>query len=460
MSTTSRPTVLVVGKDARTDAIASACAASPQLPRLFALAEMLIPGLNAKCEHVFLGNLRDTKAVIDVAERIRPDLAIIGPEEPLEAGFVDALRAMGVPAFGPSRPLARIEWSKSWARRLLDRYDIAGNPEYRVFDSIDGMDRYMETLGSFVVKPDGLTAGKGVRVFGEHLRTVEEAIDYAQAALTGGGATVQIEEKLEGQEFSLQTITDGEEVIHLPLVQDHKRAFNGDEGPNTGGMGSYSCADFSLPFLAESDVAAAHATSERVIDALARETGEPYRGVLYGGFIATRDGVRLIEYNSRFGDPEAMNVLPLLDGDFVELCASAAAGRLRPQDYVLRKKATVCKYIVPLAYPDPSPGDEKITIPEEYLEADDVKWFWAACEERGSDIVMTSSRAGAFIGLGDSLAEAEAIAERAAGSIGSYVRHRTDIGRADVIRQRVDHVRSLRADVGAAPAPEFVDAPG
>ncbi len=450
-ATDAKLRVLAIGTDARTDALLAACAASPQRPELYAFSELRSPGLLEKCRRVFTGSPTDMDALVGIAREVRPDLAVIGPEAPLERGCVDALRSLGIPSFGPSRKLAAIESSKAWARRLLDGHRIPGNPEYRSFDAGDGLRGYMEELGSFVVKPDGLTAGKGVRVLGEHLDSIEEAVEYAEAVLAREGR-VLVEERLDGEEFSLQTITDGESVIHCPVVQDHKRAFEGDRGPNTGGMGSYSCPDFSLPFLDSDDVTAARSINERVIDALARETGEPYRGVLYGGFMATRDGVRLIEYNCRFGDPEAMNVLSILETDFVALCMAVARGGLASVPYSFQPRATVCKYVVPLAYPDPpdpAARGARIAVADRHRDAPDLKWYWAACtqEEDGDDVFLTSSRSGAFVGIGDSLAEAEATAERAACDLerAGAVRHRADIGRADAIEARVRHMRSLRS---------------
>jgi phosphoribosylamine--glycine ligase len=291
-------------------------------------------------------------------------------------------------------------------------------------------------------------------VFGEHLSSIEEASGYAEAVLATDGK-VQVEQRLEGEEFSLQTITDGEAVVHCPLVQDHKRAFEGDRGPNTGGMGSYSCPDFSLPFLDPDDVAEAQSINEQVIDALARDTGEPYRGVLYGGFMATRDGVRLIEYNSRFGDPEALNVLPILKADFFELCLAVAQGELARVSWSFEPKATVCKYIVPFAYPESSAKAEEIVVPERYCDAPDLKWYWAACEQNQRDIRLTSSRSGAFVGIAESLKQAEEIAERAAGDLERLfaVRHRSDIGRGEVIDRRVRHMESLRSGAVSLGAP-------
>jgi phosphoribosylamine--glycine ligase len=440
--------ILIVGKDARSDAIAAACLAGPRPTELFALVDMPTPGLLEKCRAVrHVRSLSDLAAARDAAREFAPDLVIIGPEEPLAAGLADEFRAHGIPVFGPGRRLAAIESSKSWARRLVDRYEIPGNPRYRVFESDEGLRAYMEELGAFVVKPDGLTGGKGVRVFGEHLRTIDEALAYAQATLADSGS-VQIEERLEGEEFSLQTITDGSDVIHCPLVQDHKRAFEDDTGPNTGGMGSYSCADLSLPFLEPHDVACARSINEQVIEALARETGEPYRGVLYGGFMATREGVRLIEYNCRFGDPEAMNILPLLESDFAELCRAAAVGGLGAVDRAWKRAASVCKYLVPKGYPGPAPDRERIDVPAGLRASDGRWWFWAACRQEADEVFLTSSRSGAFVATAATLGQAERVAENAAQELEAHnpgtLRHRADIGTAELVSRRIEHMQALR----------------
>ncbi len=436
--------VLIIGKDGRTEAIAEACARSDAKPELYVFSEMPIPGLLEKARQVFIGSLTDVDRLAEIVADVDPDLAIIGPEQPLQAGFADALVRLGVPAFGPSQRLAAIETSKSWARELLARNNIPGNPEHRLFRDESDLYGYIKALGSFVVKPDGLTGGKGVRVLGDHFATIDEGYAYALSVLRESGR-VQIEQKLEGQEFSLQTITDGETVIHCPLVQDHKRAFEGDRGPNTGGMGSYSCADFGLPFLEAKDIADAQAINQEVIEALARETGERYKGVLYGGFIATRDGISLIEYNARFGDPEVMNILPLLDSDFVELCSAVAAGRLADVECRFAPMATVCKYVVPAGYPDDATDDQEIVVPADIGHSMHARWYWAASKARDGRTLMSTSRAGAVVGIGETLADAERIAERATLTICGPVRHRADIGRPEVIEARCQHMRRLRA---------------
>lgn len=433
--------VLVVGKDARTDAMAEACRRSSQDIELYAMSQMCTPGLKEKCVEVF--DMGDPTQRMEVVRALRPDLVLVGPEEPLAEGFVDELEAEGIAAFGPRQSLARIESSKSWARWILDRYDIPGNPEYRVIENSEELRPYIEQLGEFVIKPDGLTAGKGVRVFGEHMNTIDEALAYAEQLVRDDGR-VEIEERLEGEEFSLQTITDGESFLHCPLVQDHKRAYEGDQGPNTGGMGTYSCADHSLPFLTETDVAAAYSISEQVIAALNEEVGHPYRGVLYGGFIATATGVQLIEYNARFGDPEAMNVLPLLEGDFVELCTAVTQGRLGEVGASFARKATVCKYVVPEDYPAPVTDPGWIVAPDGFCDQEISHWYWAACKQEDDQVALTGSRAAAAVGIGDSLKDAEALAERAASKVQGRVRHRSDIGKPEIVQRRIDHMASLR----------------
>jgi phosphoribosylamine--glycine ligase len=436
--------ILVIGKDARTDAIAAACDASPYGTRTFAYSEYKNPGFVKRCKDLHLHSLTDTKEIQKYAKSKKIELAIIGPEEPLNAGVVDALEEIGVPCFGPYQELAKIETSKKWARELLATYGISGNPEFRVFKSTDGLAAYLHELHDFVVKPDGLTGGKGVRLSGEHLRSIDEAVDYAKEMIQIHGSVV-VEEKLEGEEFSLQTITDGETSIHCPIVQDHKRAYEGDIGPNTGGMGSYSCANLSLPFLEKADVDEAKAINTSVIQAIRAKTGKPYRGVLYGGFIATAKGTRLIEYNARFADPESMNIIPLLNTDFVELCYAVAKGCLKDIKVAFETKATVCKYVVPQGYPIKPEKDEIITIPKSTLEKDDVRTYYAGVS-LGDDrkLHLTGSRAIAFVGIAETLDKAESLAENAANSVKGPVRHRTDIGTKKLLDMRIAHMAMLR----------------
>jgi phosphoribosylamine--glycine ligase len=439
--------ILVYGKDARTHAIAEALRRSGVAIELAVYSDLRIPGLVRTADVFKQGKMtaEELDAMMEFAREFGPDLVIIGPEDPLGFGLVDRLQGdLGVPCFGPTQSLARIETSKSWTRLLMEKYQVPGNVIARSFTSSAGLVEFAQGLGDIVVKPDGLTGGKGVKVMGDHLDTVDDAVAYAEELIRHGG-TVVIEERLEGEEFSLQSITDGTTVIHCPPVQDHKRAGLDDTGPNTGGMGSYSAANGTLPFLETSDLEEAQRINETVIRVLQEETGEPYRGVLYGGFMATRDGIRVIEYNARFGDPEAMNVLALFEGNFVEVAHAVATGTLDRVSVSFAKKATVCKYVVPEGYPDRAVSGEIVSVDEDALDDSQVRCYWAATNLNAEDKVeLTGSRAMAFVGIADTLAEAEALAEAAASSVGGRVRWRSDIGTAELIQKRVDHMQALR----------------
>lgn len=450
---TDRPLrVLLFGKDGRTDALAEGIRSSVTSCELSICAPFASPGLVAKADHFATASLTDLGAMVSLARQARPDLVVVGPEDPLAVGLVDAVAALDVVCFGPNQQLARIETSKSWTRALLDRHEIAGNPRHRTFRHARGLREYLDELGTVVVKPDGLTGGKGVKVQGEQLASAEEALAYGLALLEADGAVV-IEERLDGEEFSLQTITDGEAFVHCPIAQDHKRAFEGDTGPNTGGMGSYSCPDGSLPFLSDADVSAARLINEAVVHSLGREVGQPYRGVLYGGFMAIAGGVALVEYNARFGDPEAMNVLPLMQDGLLDLLWATAKGRLGTLDVAFSPRATVCKYVVPDAYPDDGGSGAPIATDESLL-GPGLRRYWAAAElGDDSTVRMTGSRAVAFVGIGSTLAEAESTAERGASCVAGDVRHRRDIGTSGALARRVDHLARVRGATSSQAAP-------
>ena len=234
---------------------------------------------------------------------------------------------------------------------------------------------------------------------------------------------------------------DGETLKHMPAVQDHKRAYEGDTGPNTGGMGTYSDADHSLPFLKDSDLQEAYAINIATANALKNKCGEGYKGVLYGGFMATGSGVKLIEYNARFGDPEAMNVLPLLESDFVDICECVADGTLDSIDVRFQKKATVCKYAVPEGYPNNPVKGEPINIAN-IKNFDGL--FYASVDVKNGSLLEAGSRTVAVLGMADSIPEAEAIAEKEVSSVSGPLYHRSDIGTKTVIQNRIDHMNSLR----------------
>jgi len=435
--------ILIVGSGAREHAIAAALARSPQQPALLCFSGARNPGIAALCEAYGLGSITDPQPVTAFAQQHAATLAILGPEAPLAAGVADALWAAQVSVVGPTQSLARIESSKAFTRQLLSDHNIPGNPFYRRFTTMEGVEAVLaQWPDRHVIKDDGLAGGKGVKVCGDHLHSLAESLAFCEELVAQAHPFV-IEEKIEGEEFSLMSFCDGATLRHMPAVQDHKRAYDGDKGPNTGGMGTYSCADHKLPFLTEADIAAARGVNEQVASALAAECGAPYQGILYGGFMATRDGVRLIEYNARFGDPECLNLLTLLTTDFVAVCRAIADRTLHTLPVEFAPKASVCRYLVPEGYPDsPRKGDE-VVLPAGLPQG--VTTYLSAVDVAEGRLIATGSRTVAFVAIADTLAEAEALCAIAAKQVPGRFFYRSDIGTAAAIARRVDHMHSLRS---------------
>ncbi len=296
------------------------------------------------------------------------------------------------------------------------------------------------------MKPIGLTGGKGVKVQGEHLHSFEETMDYVREIFDAniGGAGVILEERAVGEEFTQMVFVDGKHIVPMPLVQDHKRAYEGDVGPNTGGMGSYTDADHLLPFVTGTEREAALRIIQSIVDALADE-GCPYRGTMYGQFMLTVDGPKIIEINARFGDPEAMNVLTVLDSDFEDICMGMATGTLGGEA-AFAKEATVCKYVVPRGYGVKSESGHEISVDEEAISKCGAVAYYANVDMRDGKLVTGTSRSIGVVGRGATIEEAERSCEAALRYVkcdAIAVRH--DIGTRELVQRRVDHMKALRS---------------
>ncbi|WP_321507173.1 phosphoribosylamine--glycine ligase [uncultured Methanoregula sp.] len=426
--------VLVVGGGGREHAIAVALARNPDTEIVSVMAKKN-PGIALLAKKILLVKETDTSRVIAFAKETGTDCAFIGPEAPLEAGIVDDLEAAGIATVGPTRAAARLETDKGFCREMMNRHMIAGCPQFRIFQSSGDAVAFIENYdGDLVVKPIGLTGGKGVRIMGEQ---VDKAGAIAYVRSLKGEAV--IEERLLGEEFTLQAFVDGNHLVPMPLVQDHKRAYEGDTGPNTGGMGSYSLPDHMLPFVSRTDYTRALDIMKEVVAAMGR-TGQPYKGILYGQFMNTADGPKVIEFNARFGDPEAMNVLSLLTSDLSEIVCRIAEGSLSKSQVTFEQKATVCKYLVPEGYPDAPHAGQTLTLGK-YPPA---LLYYANVEQKGEHLVTQSSRTLAFVGMGDTLEAAEESAEQAASSVRGSVFHRRDIGTRTLLNRRIAHMKELR----------------
>ncbi len=447
--------VLLVGSGAREHAIASALIKAPEA-ELYAAMSSRNPGIMKLAKEASVTQITDPKSISDYAKRTRIELAIIGPEAPLVNGIVDALTKLSVRCVGPTRRTASLEGDKAFCRELLSKYNIPGNPLFKVFTDPDLAEEFLKTAGPVAIKPAGLTGGKGVKVTGEDLPTKQSELAYAREIFQnkiGGGTRLLVEEKLDGEEYSLQAFVDGRRVHVMPLVQDHKRAYENDSGPNTGGMGSYSDRDHLLPFVSKTDFEISSRIMSDVVSALRSETGEEYKGVLYGQFMLARStneetpNPKLIEFNCRFGDPEAMNVLPLLSEgtDFLEVCERIADGTLGPTHYSFQQKASVCKYLVPEGYPETAGTAQRISIDEKRIVREGARFFYASVDMKGDQVVTTPSRTVAVVGIADTITLAERIAEDATIHVKGPLRHRRDIGTEDLIRKRIEHVKAIRS---------------
>ncbi len=438
--------VLVIGGGAREHAIGRALADGGA--RVSVVMSNENPGLARLAENTHIGPEKDPTAITSKAQEWGIEVAISGPEGPIAAGVTDALRDVGVRVASPSQKAGRVETDKAWMRRVMKKHGLPGRIEHRHFTHAQGLRSYIEELGEVAIKPIGLTGGKGVKVLGEHLESTDDALDYATEILTSGygGGEVVVEEKLVGEEFTVQCFTDGDAVVPTPPIQDHKRAFEGDEGPNTGGMGSYSGEGGQLPFLNQEDYDQAVRIVQSIVDALDDE-GAPYVGPIYGQFMLTEDGPKVIEVNARLGDPEAMNTLPVLETPLTELLDAMTRQRLDRVDVSFSDEATVCKYVVPRGYGTNPASDVHVTVDEDAIQGTGARLYYASCNAAEDGVTTTTSRTLAVVGIADTIQDANGQAEAALEHIDAdeiYVRH--DIGTEDLVTQRVAHMRALGRD--------------
>lgn len=443
--------VLLIGSGAREHAMALAIRRS-QRAHLFVVTKHRNPGLVKSATGFKLLDDRDAAGIVAWAKMQKIHLAVTGPESALEAGVTDALRAAGIAVASPSQAAARIETSKTFMRELMARHKVPGRLGFHAFPDEASALAFLDKHGPvWAIKPVGLTGGKGVQVHGDHFHDLDGAKAYVRSVFAGkvGGGAVQFEELARGEEYTVMAFTDGTSVLPMPAVQDHKRLLEGDQGPNTGGMGSYSCADGLLPFLTKAEYDESVRILQGLVDAL-RADGTPYVGTIYGQFMLTTTGPKVIEVNARFGDPEAMNVLHLLESDYLGLLEGMATGTLAGKAAKFRPAATVVKYVVPTGYGTGTP------TPGRHLEVDlfNIKRvnghaFMGSIEQLPMGTLATlSSRTLGVLGEGPTLEAANAICEAALRHIhgeGLFVRH--DIGSTALVAQRVQHMRQLRAQL-------------
>ncbi len=392
--------VLLVGGGGREHALAWKLAQSPGLGRLIAA-----PGNPGIAAHARCVPVKDTALdeLVALARQERPDLVVVGPEAPLAMGLADRLRAAGFPVFGGSAAAARLESSKAFAKDLMARHRIP-TARFETFRDAAAARAFCRKLGApLVVKADGLAAGKGVLI----CRSLEEA-DAAVArclearAFGDSGLTVVVEEFLEGEEASFFALSDGTAVLPLAAAQDHKTVWDGDRGPNTGGMGAYSPAPVMDPAM-EARVMAE--IVRPTIAAMAAE-GTPYTGVLYVGLMITREGPKVIEFNCRFGDPECQVLMPRLEEDVLALLLAAATGKGLPPSLAWSRRTSVCVVMASAGYPGSHETGKAITGLEEAAAQPGVTIFHAGTARAGGALVTAGGRVLGVQALGDDVAAA------------------------------------------------------
>ena len=408
--------VLVVGSGGREHAIVDALFRSPSVEKIYCAPGNA--GIAKQAECVAIKDT-DVEKLKQFAIENGVDLTVVGPEAALAVGIADEFRKEGLPIFGHTKAAARIESSKEFAKELMAKYDIP-TAGYKAFDNYDEAVAYVEARPlPAVLKYDGLAAGKGV--------VIAESMDEAREALRDmllddrfGKGRVVVEDYLEGPEFSLMCFVEGENVYPMPVAQDHKRAFDGDKGPNTGGMGAYT----SLPFITDEDLAFA---MEKVMRPTAKAMvaeGCPLTGVLYGGLMKTAQGVKVIEFNARFGDPETEVVLPLIDSDIANVFYAVAKGE-KPAEIVWSKDVTLGIVLASKGYP----GDYEKGFVIRGTENVDGVVFHMGTAVKDDELVTAGGRVLFVVAKGATLADAHKKANEEVAKIEcENLFHRTDIG--------------------------------
>jgi phosphoribosylamine--glycine ligase len=422
--------VLVVGGGGREHALVWKIAQSPLVKKVYCAPGN--PGIGRIAENVAI-KVDDLQGLLDFARKQGIDLTVVGPELPLSLGIVDLFEENGLKIFGARKNAAVIEASKAFAKDLMKKYNVP-TAAYEVFTEIEPALAFINRVGlPIVIKADGLAAGKGVVI----AQSLEEAVDTVKDMLSGktfgnAGARVVIEEFLRGEEASFLAFTDGKNIVPLASAQDHKAAFDGDKGPNTGGMGAYSPAPVVTPAIHEKVM---EEVMRRTVDGMAAE-GRPYRGVLYAGLMIDGDSIKTLEFNARFGDPECQPLLMRMKSDIVPVLQAVAAGDISRIEIEWFDKVSICVVMAAQGYPgDYRKGDE-ITGLEKAADIEDLFVFHAGTANHDGKFVTSGGRVLGVTALGDSVKGAIERAYRGVAAINwPGVHFRTDIGRKALDRK-------------------------
>ncbi|MDT7860968.1 MAG: phosphoribosylamine--glycine ligase [Saccharolobus sp.] len=452
--------ILLIGEGAREHVIAYGLFNSSKNYRIYALSSYKNPGINEIVKRsngeYFLGDINSVETVREVIRKVNPDLGVIGPEEPLFHGVSDVFKQEGIPVFGASKRNARIEESKVWAREIMWRYSIPGRLRFKTFFTIEDAAKFvLEYGGSIAIKPAGQSGGKGVKVVAdlqaylsqEKRNAMSKSVkDIGSLYKKEGEPRIIIEEKVDGPEYTLHVLSDGNTTLALPLAQDYKNAYQDGIGPETGGMGSISGPSKLLPFINEEEYDMTYDIVKKTIEAIYKETGEKYVGVIAGQMMLTELwGPTVIEYYSRFGDPEASALIPRIESDFGELVEFTATGHLTKVNLKINDEPTVVRAVAPLGYPlsKKLASGHKIWLNLDKIKENNCLVFFGSVSLEGMQLITKGSRALELVSISPYNVASEKL-DKCIQYIYSTTKliYRTDIGRT--IDEQIEKAEIIR----------------
>ncbi|MGP6220688.1 phosphoribosylamine--glycine ligase [Caldiplasma sukawensis] len=428
--------IVLIGSGAREDALGRRIKESGA--SLFTVMSNQNPSLNKISEKVAYAEPDNYEKILNFIEEVDPDLVYVSPDGYLATPLVDRLEVRKYRVASPNSKAFQIESSKIYMRQLIKRFGIPGNIKFQTFNDVYELQKFLNENSKmmFAIKPSGLTGGKGVKVMGDQINSIEDAIEYG-STLIEKDKLVLVEEKIQGIEFSIQAFTDGQNFIFGPVAQDNKRLLENDIGPNTGGMGSITDWDGNLPFLDKETIEKAKDITKKIVSSIYSD-GSIFRGVIYPQFMFTGNDVKIIEVNGRIADPEGINMISLLEGNVVDILFAISEGSLSENMGKFRKKASVVKYLVPPGY-GTSPQKTKLKVNSNDLKSN-FRIYYASVNGEIEEFETTSSRSLALYAEADSIFEASEIIERNLWRIEGDYFMRHDIGTRKNISSKMNFI--------------------